>query len=176
LYPLLYFVWKQFGTTVVAGVIVSTSSVAALLSLKGVTWPLGSSLGYLAIWCCGALLAEITARGRLPHWTRSHTMLVATIGVLAIMTIVVGAPAMVQHYIWAALFLMCLTRLLVKPVRCWSGEGRIAIGLAGLGTISYSLYLVHFPLFQVCGALWSSRFGGKPSNWFVSLFFCVLSI
>ena len=64
IYPLLYFIWKRLGTTVVVGVIASTLAVAALVSSQGAAWPLGGSLGYLAIWCSGAFLAEITARGQ----------------------------------------------------------------------------------------------------------------
>jgi peptidoglycan/LPS O-acetylase OafA/YrhL len=38
-----------------------------------------------------------------------------------------------------------------------------------LGKISFSLYLIHFPLFRLWGLAWVHEFGDKPANLFVCL-------
>jgi peptidoglycan/LPS O-acetylase OafA/YrhL len=45
-----------------------------------------------------------------------------------------------------------------------------------LGQISYSLYLVHYPIFLVLGAWWVGAFGRKPVSVFVPLIASLIPI
>jgi peptidoglycan/LPS O-acetylase OafA/YrhL len=45
-----------------------------------------------------------------------------------------------------------------------------------LGTISYSLYLFHSPLFRACGWWWNWTFGQRPVNYLMTLPFVFLAI
>ena len=45
--------------------------------------------------------------------------------------------------------------------------------LAWLGKISFSLYLIHFPLFKLLGYLHLELVGEKPANFLVSLMYLI---
>ena len=58
------------------------------------------------------------------------------------------------------LFVAARTDSLAVPLPGW---------LAGLGTISYSLYLVHDPVLEVCTALWRRIDGPPPTAWIAAV-------
>ena len=49
------------------------------------------------------------------------------------------------------------------------------LGVRG-GEISYSLYLIHFPFFRLCGYYWLQAFGQKPVNFLIPLGFSAAAV
>jgi hypothetical protein len=47
---------------------------------------------------------------------------------------------------------------------------RLTKAVSWIGKISFSLYLIHFPLFKLFGYLHRDIFGEKPANFLISLF------
>ena len=48
---------------------------------------------------------------------------------------------------------------------------RLTKAVSWIGKISFSLYLIHFPLFKLFGYLHREIFGEKPANFLISLFY-----
>ena len=44
------------------------------------------------------------------------------------------------------------------------------------GTVSYSLYLIHFPLFKLAGSVWFQLYGSKPESFLVPTLATVLVV
>ena len=178
-YPLFLWGCLRFGYKTALGSVALISGVALLLSLR-----LGAAIGFnfsgnfllfWIIWCGGALLAEALKRDRLPAWKPGHSAFMAALLGAALVATLKSAPAGVIQLAWAAFYFMLMLWGLTKPEALRWPEF-LQAPLLFLGAISYSLYLVHFPLFHVCGALWQHQFGSKPANFLVSLCFVALSV
>lgn len=132
---------------------------------------------FWVIWCAGAALAEVVKRNALPAWKPWMSLAtLAALGAALGCSLSKRLPGEVQFFTWAAFYgsvlLWGLTR--PDPLSAWSARTREILML--LGTISYSLYLIHFPLFRLFGALWVQTFGAKPSNFLVGLGFSLLML
>ena len=81
-----------------------------------------------------------------------------------------------QRFLFGGFFILLvwwvLTHNLFKPAE----SSPVTKCLLHLGKISFSLYLIHYPLLQVCGLEWEKQFGSKPSNFLITLAFCALTI
>ena len=79
-----------------------------------------------------------------------------------------------QYCTWMAFylffFIFCLFRagLIIRII-----GNRIFGAISWIGKISFSLYLIHFPLFKLFGYLHIELFGGKPANFLVTLLYLI---
>lgn len=163
-FPLFYLGLRRLGPR-------GTWAGAVMLSLVGIGlhkagWA-GASANfaiYWLIWWGGAMLAE---------WRKSQTLRAPGLLILlgAAGAFAVGALGTLKTWdpVWlhfgygfgffvALWFMLAHEEIITRSLRC------IAPLVVGAGTISYSLYLVHFPVLRVMGALWVERFGEKPLN------------
>ena len=176
-YPLLLLVWRKFGPTQSMFLFGTISLVATGLYFQGVHGMVFCAFTFYILWWSGALLAELHATNRLPK--PSATTVVLSIALLATGTIAQRQGAdlvMVQRFLFGGFFVLLawwlLTHTFFKPAK----QSSLTRCLLHLGNISFSLYLIHYPLLQVCGLAWEKHFGSKPSNFLVPLAFCGLAI
>jgi peptidoglycan/LPS O-acetylase OafA/YrhL len=172
-YVAIYFLLKSIKISLTAIIVSTGSLIATIFYLHGGYWG-GNFLHFWAIWCAGALLAEWWKRDSLPkfQWLNGAILLLFTLVALAGTTR--QWPYGVLHYLWAAVFFHLLWLALLYPksfltLPKWCGNLFV-----WMGTVSYSAYLIHYPVFAFTGYLWQRVYGGKPANFLVPLLFSIL--
>jgi peptidoglycan/LPS O-acetylase OafA/YrhL len=155
LYPLVFAARRRFGLApVLAGVVLVNVASAWWLERHDLQF----FTSYWLAWMLGAWIAE--ARARTPGRRPSARWYGAGIALLALGC---GAFRYGQYgafQLWAAGFACCLYPALAHPPR----PNAVLRALSGFGAFSYSLYLVHLPLF-VCMASLLYRSTPQLSIW-----------
>ena len=159
------------------GVIISiTSLVATAVYISGVRILDDNFLRFWAIWCAGALLAEWFRGKRMPPFKAWN----AVMFFLLILAAVWGEGYHwrthewylgITAYLWAAVYFHLIWLALSKPDSIYKFPEWCVRLFVWLGTVSYSAYLIHAPVFVLCGFLWTRAFGAKPASFLVPLFF-----
>lgn len=169
LYPALLWAWRRFGTSRIVLFVSLVSGAAAVALAFGHEWTMGNFAKYWILWVSGAVLAQQFREGTLPAWTRRLRLLLLATILVALAARAAGVPFGFEHFIWGLIYyLVTLWGLHQRDALRHVAPRIKRIGLF-LGDISYSLYLVHFPVFLVLGALWVAGFGQKPVSLFVPL-------
>lgn len=155
LYPLLFALRRRFGlAAVIAGV--AAVNIASALTLQ--RHDLVFFTSYWFSWILGAWIAEARLRGSqgFPFaWTAA--------------VLLTGAGCAAFHFgqygafqLWACAFACYLVKALARPL---NGGVSFAVPVfSKIGDFSYSLYLIHLPLFVLLGSL-LYRSTLQPSIW-----------
>ena len=141
--------------------LLATSTTGYLLGIEPLMYLPAFGLGALLAANHGALLARTTRLARRPGGTLVCAALTA-LGLLLLIGYWLLRPVLTEPWNDVALALRVPgAALIVASVALWPPVQRMLSGrlLAWLGTISFSLYLVHFPVVVTFGQL----FG--PENW-----------
>ena len=176
-YPLLLLLWRKWGPVQSLVLFGTISLLAVGLYFQGYRGMVFCAFTFYILWWSGAFLAELHATGRLP---RPRTVMV----LLSIALLTTGTIALeqgenlviVQRFLFGGFFVLMVWWFLAYEPIPLSADSKIAKALLHLGNISFSLYLVHYPLLQVCGLVWEEKMGSKPSNFLVPLAFCGLAV
>ena len=176
MYPLLLWFWRRVGTARMLACVALTSFAGAAALLGGHEWPMGNFAKYWIIWVSGAVLAERLRAGTLPRWRRSYAWLAAAGLAAAIASRASGVPFGFEHFIWGGLYVLLVWWGLSETKSVTIVPSSLRRPIAFLGDISYSLYLVHYPVLVAAGALWIAAFGGKPVNVAVPLIASLLPL
>jgi peptidoglycan/LPS O-acetylase OafA/YrhL len=164
IFPLFYLGLRRLGSKMmwIAAGLVS----AAGLALHELGWS-AAALNFAKfwlIWWSGAMLAEWKQTERLGKPSLWIMLLaVFSFGLAASGTIKKWDDAWL-HFLYAYGFFVLLWLMLAYEETIDPILRKAAPLVIGAGTISYSLYLVHFPLLRVFGVLWVNHFGAKPLN------------
>jgi peptidoglycan/LPS O-acetylase OafA/YrhL len=109
-------------------------------------------LHYWVIWAAGAWLAERVATRTVPAWRTPYWI---ALGILTVAALLARPKFHLaydfEEFLWAGVFFLAFLRLLQANV---SKKFAVFRPLAGIGLVSYSLYLIHVPTFLVIAALW----------------------
>jgi peptidoglycan/LPS O-acetylase OafA/YrhL len=175
-YPLVWWVGRRAGTRGILGLAAVGSALAAGALLAGHAWPMGNFAKYWLIWVSGAVLAEQVRTRKLPSWRPWHRL--ALIGALAAAVAgrVAGVPVGLEHFIWGGFYFLAVLWGLNHPAPLRRLGTRVTAAVHSIGRISYSLYLVHFPLFIALGAWWLAVFGEKPASVIIPLLASVAAV
>ena len=167
-YPVFLYCLRRFGAMVSLMVVAAISIIASLAwALTGYSLN-GNFLPYWVIWCAGAILAE-TASQRALIWRRWYGVVIAICLVASVLAELKIEVPMVKQYLWSGFFMgMIFYGISDAKLANWltSRTGKI---LVSFGAVTYSLYLVHFPLFLIMGAWWTENFGSKSGSLVIPL-------
>lgn len=183
-YPIFYFLlrrceikWSMFSVGVV-----STAALALLLGPNLHNYN-NTQIGdgghfavYWIIWCAGALLAEWAKREQLPKWQPGLWVVMAFSFILGITVTLLKLMVVIQELVWGGFYFTVMLWGLTQTDPLGFLSTRLKKMFLSLGLISYSLYLLNYPFFRLCGEIWIELFGAKPANFLIPLFFSVLCI
>lgn len=167
-YPVLFWLGHRVGQRTVLAAVAVLSMAGLALSVSTTWWPAENFVKYWIIWCAGAALAQRVKTGKFLPWQRWYWMpMVAAFALAAALLKSRFQP--ISYLAWAVgyffLLWLCLSS---SPPSKWLPESTVNV-LLWLGRISFSLYLIHFPLFRLLGAVWRQWHGEKPANLLVAL-------
>jgi peptidoglycan/LPS O-acetylase OafA/YrhL len=163
-YPILLWFWRRVGTTCMLMSVALISMTAAGVLLAGHPWVMGNFAKYWIIWVSGAVLAERARTHTLPVWHAWYGYVALASTVAAIAAREAGVPPGIEHFIWGVVYFVLLLWGLSRPSVLAAVPRGVRRTVLFLGDISYSLYLVHYPLLVVIGAAWIAMAGHKPIN------------
>jgi peptidoglycan/LPS O-acetylase OafA/YrhL len=119
-------------------------------------------------------LAEGFHRGSLPRFRLWNGLTLLLLAALSFFGISRQWHLAILTYLWAATYFHLIWLALVNPGALLKLPRRLVEILVLMGTVSYSAYLIHAPIFAFCGFLWVHVTGSKPANFLVPLLASVL--
>jgi len=165
LYPLLFAAQRRLGRNrMLAGLALLSAVSYGLFERRGIT----IFTSYWLSWYLGAYIAELQVAGiALPS---RRVLLTSAAGLLALGCAVCFPNPYAGFQIWAlafALFFICV-------LRAPAGESLFVRAMEKLGAFSYSLYVVHLPIFVLLTSwLFHSK---KPDSILYSLAFLGIAV
>ncbi len=176
-FPFVFMILKKWGNMVLIAFTGFVSILSLILFIKGIYW-LGSNFAmYWVVWCSGVLLAKAYANGNL----RKPSILLAVTALLSLSVAVIaqvqGTPSPYLELLFGYFYLVLLWYAITTE-QYWNHllPAFLVRVFTILGTCSFSLYLIHKPIFKLCGILWVDQFGGKPVNFLIPLAFSLLMV
>lgn len=174
LYPFIYTIllknkWRKI-LVIIAGLSISSISIYFMTNSEINVL----SLNYLLIWYLGAYLAS--TNGKLNLSNQMVILLTVISFIVGIVSILLKLPSLISDYIWAFFYFFFFSLLIKDNLILKKLNIDIIYGLKWLGKISFSLYLIHFPIFKLMGNLYLYYFNHKPYNLLVALLATILVI
>lgn len=170
IYPLAWWLGRQIRWTWVLLIAIVVSLGGQWASLNGERWLDASFPRFWALWCAGAWVAERQWRETLPIWGRWWSLGLGGLLILAVISEYMKNLHGLSIWLWGLVGVLCLVWAAgserQRPATIFN---RCLMIVAWIGTFSFSLYLVHFPLFYLAGHIWQGYFGGKPTSILVPL-------
>lgn len=176
-YPFVFYLLKRIDT--IRGLIfVSLISLfSIILGIYKYHWLEMHSSTYWILWVLGAVLAIKVKKFRIKTKTNCANIIIGFIFiVIGIIFVLKHFPSNITDIIWGIGFYFLIQELLKCPFPNTFDKNILIKLFLYLGNISFSLYLVHFPLFKLISIFWIAEFSEKPTNILICLIFSFLTI
>jgi peptidoglycan/LPS O-acetylase OafA/YrhL len=149
------------------------SGLSILLSYQGYQWLSFTALFLWPSWLLGAWIAKLYRDQKLSRIKLGYLLSLTGLSLgVALMSRYQNWETWTQYFAWTVFysfsFIFCLSHggLLDRVI-----GNRLTKAISWIGKISFSLYLIHFPLFKLFGYLHRNISGEKPTNFLISLFY-----
>lgn len=175
LYPLAFCLFDQLRSKTLVLLALCLCGWSIYLNTKGISWPSFTSLFLWPVWLLGAWTARLYREQKL-ILLKSPILLLATALCLSfsLTSLLENWPSWIQYLFWTLFYFVFFILCLRNSTQLKSLTGKIVFDtISWLGTISFSLYLVHFPLFKLFGYIHRGIWGEKPDNFFVTLIYLI---
>ena len=178
LYPLAFLVFSRLRSPVLWLTSLSFCGCSIWLSYQGTTWTSFTALFFWPVWLLGTWLAQLYHDGMLKKIPLSLVLVVGAASlVFALASKLHHWQSWLQYFLWTG-FYFCLFVFTIRQSGFLENKNcfRLPLGfLSWLGRISFSVYLIHFPLFKLMGYLHRSFFGEKPANFLFPLAYLLVA-
>jgi peptidoglycan/LPS O-acetylase OafA/YrhL len=175
LYPLAFCLFSQLRSWTLAVLAFGLCGWSVFLNAQGTSWTSFTSLFFWPTWLLGAWVAQLHRDRKLSAIPLQLLLPAGGITLsLALASRLYNWDSWIQYFLWIDFYLfLFIFSLAHQEMLSRIFFSKALAVLAWLGKISFSLYLLHFPLFKLFGYLHRSCFGEKPANFLVSLAYLI---
>ena len=173
LYPLVFFFMAKTRFMILSIIAFIISAFAVHLSRGGMPWLTFTALFFWPSWILGAWIAQLNRKEQLARIKLSFYFITITlILVIALISSHEKWHSWIQYSCWTAFYFLFFIVCLMRAEFITSILGKkIFKSISWIGSISFSLYLIHFPFFKLFGYLHRSFWGEKPVNFLTTIFY-----
>ena len=175
LYPIVfYFILKEkFRIITIFAFFCTILSV--YLFQSGIIWLSFTAIFFWPCWLLGAWLAQLYRDNNVKNFKFSHQLIALSVAMFfALLASYKSWQWWVQYSTWTffyfVFFIFCITQEVFLKRLLGVQTFRI---ISWIGTISFSLYLIHFPIFRLMGHIHHEIFSEKPANFLITLLYIV---
>lgn len=174
LYPLAFTFMGRLQLSLLIPIALIFSGISIFLAEQGLQWISFTSLFLWPSWLLGALIAYLHRENKLKSVKLFQSLILLIIFfVLSLFSRLHNWDMWMQYGSWTGFYFFLFVAVLRSENLIKFKENFIFRALAWLGKISFSLYLIHFPLFKLLGYLYLETYGEKPANFLVTLLYLI---
>jgi peptidoglycan/LPS O-acetylase OafA/YrhL len=171
LYPLAFLCILKFNFFTLLATSIGFSVLSIYLSKIGLHWISFTSFFLWPSWLLGAWIASLYRNNKITN------LKVLPITSMLILFLIISLASRfhkweewTQYLSWTGFyFTLFIFVLRHEKIFSKSKNNFIFKSIEWLGKISFSLYLIHFPIFKLLGYLHVENFGEKPANFLLTL-------
>ena len=173
LYPLAFLFFSSSRISLLWSIAFGISALCIFLSYHEYQWLTFTALFLWPSWLLGARIAKLYRDKKLNRIKLGYLLSLTCLSLgISLISRFQNWETWTQYFAWTAFysffFIFCLSH--TGFVNRIIGI-RITKAVSWIGKISFSLYLIHFPLFKLFGYLHREIFEEKPANFLFSLFY-----
>lgn len=175
LYPLAFCFFARLKSFFIWIVAFGLCSTSIYLSNHGYNWLSFTAVFLWPSWLLGALVAQLYRDQNFKNYKLHYFIpIVASSLGLGLLSRYQQWESWEQYLAWTSFYLFFFVFCLSKTNLLLKIMGKhLFDGISWVGKISFSLYLVHFPVFKLLGHLHLDFFGEKPANFLIPLLYLI---